>query len=157
MDFSSPARPPPLRDSATSAATASDQNDGDRRRLRLSVRFASSLRRSIFRGIAPAGAGWAPGVAMAKASIVSAILSSWSRPREIEAVGDRPAHRLPHGGRDERAAGIALGHQARRDIDAVAQQVAVRLHDHVAQMHADAHFRLAGLGEFDGRLHRGEA
>ena len=79
------------------------------------------------------------------------------RPARDKAFGDRSTYGLAHRARHQRAARVAARHQPRRDVDAVAEQVAVRLHDNVAEMDADADFRFAGFCKGEGGLDGREA
>ena len=71
-----------------------------------------------------------------------------------ETFGQRAADGAAHVGRHQRRTGIAARHQAGRDVDAVAEQVAVRLHHDVAEMYADAHLGLALVRQARTRLRR---
>jgi hypothetical protein len=73
-----------------------------------------------------------------------------------QSLGQRPSDRAAHVRRYQHRARIAARHQARRDVDAVAQEIAVRLHHDVAQMHADAQFGFALFRECDGGLDSGQ-
>jgi len=50
-----------------------------------------------------------------------------------------------------------LSHEARGDVDAVAEEIAIRLHHNAAQVYADAHFRFARFGEFERGFDCGKA
>jgi hypothetical protein len=50
-----------------------------------------------------------------------------------------------------------LRHEARGDVDAVAQEIAVRLQHNVTQVHANAHLRFARFGEFECCFDSGKA
>jgi len=64
-------------------------------------------------------------------------------PPRDETLGQRSSDRAMHVSRHQRRARIAASHQARRNVDPVAQEIAVRLHEYVAQMHANAQLGLA--------------
>lgn len=77
-----------------------------------------------------------------------------------EPLGDGTANGLAHRAGHQPRPRLAACHQARGDVHAVAQEIAVRLHHHVAQVNADADSRLAGFRErkrgFDGCEARAE-
>ena len=74
-----------------------------------------------------------------KMSMVSLILSRWTDARRMQALRQLAAHGAAHVHRHHNRAGLGQLLQARGDVDAVAEQIAVRRHHHVADMHADAH------------------
>ena len=94
----------------------------------------------------------APPAKNVKTSIVSDILASLSVPRETQRCASGPRIVRCTSAEISTEPGSLPRHQARRDVDAVAEQVAVRLHHDVAQMHADAHLGLARLGELERGL-----
>ena len=57
----------------------------------------------------------------------------------MQPLRQRAAHGAPHIHRHQHRAWLRQLLQTRRDIDAVAEQIAVRRLHHVADMHADAH------------------
>ena len=72
-------------------------------------------------------------------------------PARDEPCGESGAARVAHDLRNEDAAGRGLGLQARGDVDAVAEQIAVLGVRHFAQVHAEAERRFAlALAERDG-------
>ena len=64
----------------------------------------------------------------------------------VEFEGQPVAHLVVHGARDADPAGLGQRFEPRRDIDAVAQDVAV-LGDHVAEVDADAKADASVVGE----------
>ncbi len=64
-------------------------------------------------------------------------------PSRNETLGQRSAYRALHVGRHQHRTRIALSHQARRDVHTVAQEIAVRQHNYIAQVHANAQLGFA--------------
>jgi hypothetical protein len=123
-----------------SSDTPSEKNCISRSSDRLSKGSTASSGSVLVRGVATVTDAAEPS---AKASIVSVILSSCRLPRETRraAKGPRIVRRTSADTNTEPGSLRAI--RAGRDVDAVAEEVAVGLHHDIAQMHADPHLGLA--------------